>query len=94
LILPKEIRSEVLPPLWNVKHLKLQILCNTSGDIETNSQLAESLRWMCPNLEMLAISSKPSHKKMLPDIGFKPSRDKYSRATRKNVAWNIRNVNI
>ncbi|XP_039172737.1 uncharacterized protein LOC120295568 [Eucalyptus grandis] len=57
LVLPEEIKSEMLPPLWNVKHLRLHILSNTTGDVDTNSRLTESLRWMSPNLETLVISS-------------------------------------
>ncbi|XP_010068007.2 FBD-associated F-box protein At3g52670-like [Eucalyptus grandis] len=57
LVLPEEIKSEMLPPLQNVKHLRLQILCNTPEDIDTSSRLTESLRWMSPNLETLVVSS-------------------------------------
>ncbi|KAI3414660.1 uncharacterized protein J3R85_016079, partial [Psidium guajava] len=88
LVLPEELRSEVLPPLRSVKHLRLQALCNTP-EFDTGSQLTESLRWMCPSLETLVISSEPRHEKTplprfeMPAAGFGPRRDKYSRAYRK-----------
>ncbi|KAF8035431.1 hypothetical protein BT93_C1455 [Corymbia citriodora subsp. variegata] len=58
LILPEEIRSEMLPPLGDVKQLRLQIFSNTPG-VDSSPQLIESLRWMCPHLEMLVVSSEP-----------------------------------
>ncbi|XP_030457290.2 F-box/LRR-repeat protein At1g06630-like [Syzygium oleosum] len=89
LVLPEEIRSVMLPPLHNVKHLKLQILFNTPEVNASSSQLTESLRWMGPHLETLVVSSEPRHEKTpcphseTPVIGSKPHRDKYSRANRK-----------
>lgn len=79
----------MLPPLNNVKHLKLEILFNTPEVNTSSSQLTESLRWMGPHLETLVVSSEPRHEKMpcphseTPVIGSKPRRDKYSRANRK-----------
>lgn len=54
----------MLPPLSNVKHLRLQILCNTL-EVKTDSQLMESLRWICPHLVTLAISSAPRHEETM-----------------------------
>ncbi|XP_048140310.1 F-box/LRR-repeat protein At3g58900-like [Rhodamnia argentea] len=88
LVLPEEIRSEMLPPLRNVKHLRLQILFDTP-EVSTTSQLTESLRWMCPRLETLVISPEPRHEKtpsrllVTPATRFGPRRDKYSRANRQ-----------
>ncbi|KAF8035312.1 hypothetical protein BT93_C1361 [Corymbia citriodora subsp. variegata] len=82
LILPEEIRSEMLPPLGDVKHLRLQIRSNTPG-VDSSPQLTESLRWMCPHLEMLVVSSEPCHKETPPANDSRPRRDKYSRAKRK-----------
>ncbi|KAF8009252.1 hypothetical protein BT93_J0289 [Corymbia citriodora subsp. variegata] len=83
LILPEEIRSEMLPPLGDVKHLRLQILSNTPG-LDSSPQLTESLRWMCPHLETLVVSSELRHKEEMPLAnGSRPRKDKYSRANRK-----------
>ncbi|KAL3718590.1 hypothetical protein ACJRO7_003678 [Eucalyptus globulus] len=83
LVIPREIRGEMLPPLRDVKHLRLQILCNTS-EADSSSQLTESLRWMCPDLETLVVNFEPRREeKTSSAISFGPHRDKYSRSNRK-----------
>jgi len=56
LVLLEEIESEMLPPMWNVKHLRLHLLHNVS-EVDTGPALMESLRWKLPRSESLVISS-------------------------------------